>query len=433
MYTSHQVTEIEPAYDIRSARRGREILNRMVNDVTSYRQLLQLPHVSSFLLATCLSRLANGMSGLAIVLYALAKFDAPALIGWISFAAVAPGLVASPLAGAFLDRIGATYGIVADVAAGALLMVFLIVLDRIGWVSPMALILLVLLFSLCTPLGAAGIRAQLPRLVPANVLDRVNALDTTIHAIVALLGPSLAGGLVGFGSPVAAWLTIASAYVVALMCILRLRQSPEPCLPSESFLAQAIAGLVHVVRQPSLRGLAVGYALSQVTWGVLFITVPVVLTRRFDAGVWESVSGLLWAATGLAGGLGALAAGRLRVRGRETCVMTLGMVVTAFAAWPLAAELGLPGLASGLVLAGIAAGPIDVAALTLRQRRTEPGRLGRVMAVSMSFNMSGFPIGTALGGMLVAQSLSAAFAVAALASMLAAAATYMLIPAHDVT
>jgi hypothetical protein len=47
---------------------------------------------------------------------------------------------------------------------------------------------------------------------------------------------------------------------------------------------------------------------------------------------------------------------------------------------------------------GQLAGPIDVGLLTLRQRRTDPAELGRVLSVSMSLNFAGFPIGTALAG-----------------------------------
>jgi predicted MFS family arabinose efflux permease len=91
----------------------------------------------------------------------------------------------------------------------------------------------------------------------------------------------------------------------------------------------------------------------------------------------------------------------------------------------------MPGLAIGLALVGVLAGPIDVSLLTLRQRRTEPDRLGRVMAISISINTSGLPIGAALGGMLVAGSPHAALPVAAVASLLAAFATYSLVPADD--
>jgi predicted MFS family arabinose efflux permease len=111
--------------------------------------------------------------------------------------------------------------------------------------------------------------------------------------------------------------------------------------------------------------------------------------------------------------------------------MTVCMLVMAGAAWPVAGMFGLPGLAIGLAIVGLLAGPIDVGLLTLRQRRTEPALLGRVLAVSMSVNLIGFPIGTALGGMLAAWWLPSAFVAAAVASLLGALATWRLIPAED--
>jgi hypothetical protein len=57
--------------------------------------------------------------------------------------------------------------------------------------------------------------------------------------------------------------------------------------------------------------------------------------------------------------------------------------------------------------------------------------LGRVLAVSMSVNVMGFPVGTALGGMLAAWWPPSAFAAAALASLLGALATWWLIPPED--
>jgi hypothetical protein len=67
--------------------------------------------------------------------------------------------------------------------------------------------------------------------------------------------------------------------------------------------------------------------------------------------------------------------------------------------------------------------PRSSVVLTLRQRRTDPRLLGRVLAVSMSLNFAGTPVGSALGGMLVGGSLVPALALGALAAALGALAT----------
>ena len=72
----------------------------------------------------------------------------------------------------------------------------------------------------------------------------------------------------------------------------------------------------------------------------------------------DLVTGLLWASVGMIGGVSALIAGQLRTTGREKTVMALGMITTALAAWPIALGFGIVRLGLGLLLVGVAAGPL---------------------------------------------------------------------------
>jgi hypothetical protein len=54
--------------------RGNAMMNRLL-----YWQVWQLTHVSELLLGACLSRLAERMFALAIILYALDRFGSPVL------------------------------------------------------------------------------------------------------------------------------------------------------------------------------------------------------------------------------------------------------------------------------------------------------------------------------------------------------------------
>jgi MFS family permease len=386
--------------------------------------------VRALLLATCLSRLAGRMFSLAIVLYALTLFSSPMLAGWLAFAAVAPGLVISPIAGALIDRVGSAWAITADMAASAILVAALAATDLLGWAEPPLLLVLTGCFSLTSPLSFAGIRALLPRLVPTAALDRANALDTAINGLTDVAGPALAGVVVGLGGPVVALAAIAVAYAAAMFCVARVPRTPGLMPQIGPLLALAWHGLRRVVGQPTLRGLALSYALYEVCWGVLVVAVPVIAALRFPGGTGAAVAGFLWAGLGLIGGTSALVAGHLRATGRERRVMACGMLLTAVAVWPLAAEFGLPGLVVGLMLVGAAAGAIDVGVLTLRQRRTDPAELGRVVSISMSLNLSGGPFGSALAGMLVTWSLTGTLMLAAMAALLAAGAVSLIPASH---
>ncbi|CAB3786484.1 hypothetical protein [Paraburkholderia fynbosensis] len=94
----------------------------MTSDSNSYRSLLGIANVPLVLGAAAMSRLASHMFALLIVLYALSRFGSPSFAGWLSFAAMVPGLLISPVSGAFLDRIGAQRAIILDMAASSVLL-----------------------------------------------------------------------------------------------------------------------------------------------------------------------------------------------------------------------------------------------------------------------------------------------------------------------
>ncbi len=372
------------------------------------------------LFATLLSRLAGRMFTLAIVLYALARFGSPELAGWLAFAAVAPGLLISPIAGALIDRVGSAWAITVDMVASAALVAAMALADRIGVAGPGFMLVLTGAYSLTSPLSFAGIRALLPRLVPTEALGRANALDTAIHGLTDVVGPASAGALVGLAGPMVALGVIAAIYAAAACSLAGMPRIAGRMPGLRALLTLAWLGVRRVVGQPTLRGLAVSYSLYEVCWGILVVAVPVFTAQQFGSGTGATIAGLLWAGLGLVGGSAALIAGHVRAAGRERRMMAIGMLVTAAAAWPIAATFGVAGLAAGLMLVGAAAGPIDVGVLTLRQRRTDPAELGRVLSVSMSLNLAGGPLGSAMGGLLVVWSLSGAFGVAALAAILGA-------------
>lgn len=406
----------------------------MIEPAPSYRQVLRLPSVSQLLLTACWARLAGRMFTLAVVFYALQRFDSPALAGWIAFTSMLPGMVVSPIAGALLDRFGAARIILIDLVVSAVLLAALVGLDGVRVATPAVVLVLVGLYSLTSPLSSAGIRTLIPRLVPVQARDRANALDTTINALVGVLGPVLAGLLFGFTGGAVTMAVIATLYGVAALSLLPLIRRPEEGSAGTPgrLMHDALAGLHYVLRHAALRGLAVSYALFMASRGVLLIAVPVLVAREMATQAsTDSLVGLLWAVSGIAGSMGALGAGAVRTLGREHWMIVAGTLGTAVACWPVGAVWGLHGLAAGLLLVGFMQGPIDVGTLTLRQRVTDPAWLGRSLAVSMSLNLCGMPIGAALGGWLASHAAPLLLPVAAATAVLAAfAAARLPVSAH---
>ncbi|SJZ32360.1 Predicted arabinose efflux permease, MFS family [Enhydrobacter aerosaccus] len=363
------------------------------------------------------------MFALAIVLYSLSRFGSAALAGWISFASMLPGIAISPLAGALLDRMGAPRTILLDLLASFLLLTLLVAFDVASAMSLPLLLVIVVLYSLSSPLSAAGIRTLLPRLVPEIARDRVNALDAGSYALVDVLGPAIAGLLVGFAGAPITLSVIAALYGLAAAVLIPLVRSQRIVVATgiaTSLFAEALAGLCYVLRHATLRQLAIAYSLYQMSFGILLIAVPVAVLRFASPGAADSAVGLLWALSGVAGGIGALYAGRIGASGREHAVIIGGTLATAVAIWPTAVLFEPYGLVVGLLLIGFLAGPVDVGVLSLRQRETDPAWLGRSLAVSMGLNMAGLPIGAAAGGLLATCAPALMLPVAACASLLAA-------------
>lgn len=312
----------------------------------------------------------------------------------------------------------------------AVLLVVLTLADRTGLLGAPLWIVIVTIYSLTTPLSASGIRVLIPRLVPDEVLERANALDTSCYALIEVIAPALAGALVGFAGADATLLIIAGLYAsaaVTMIPILRGASARTARLSSTTFMTDVVAGVAYVARHPTLRALALSYSLYMMTWGILLVAVPVVVSHAVgSAERADLVVGFTWAAGGVFGALGAVLMGRLR--GGERQIIGFGIAATAVVIYPFATAFGLYGFIVGIVIVGFLSGPADVALLTLRQRRTEPEWLGRVLTVSMGLNLSGMPIGSAIGGWLVTRSPSGALIVAAAVSVIAAATAFLMIP-----
>jgi predicted MFS family arabinose efflux permease len=194
-------------------------------------------------------------------------------------------------------------------------------------------------------------------------------------------------------------------------------------------LTEAWSGLVYVLRNRTLAGLALTFFAYGVGWGSLVIAVPVLVLDRFHQG--PAGVGYIWGAVGAAGFVATLIAGRLRTRGRERQLMvgSILAMAAAIAILPLASSVAL--VAVALIIVALVETPFDIAFLTLRQRRTDPARFGRVFAVSVSLNVVGSPIGSAIAGPLISWSLSGALWIAVACTAAAALFPILVIPARD--
>ena len=394
----------------------------------SYRGLLAVPFLGRALAATLLIRVAQSMIGVALVLFALLRYDSPALAGIVTFASVAPGLLISPIGGALLDRHGRTRLIALDLVIGVISLGLIALLALANSLPAWLLVLIAALSSLTGPVGATGIRTLFPLMVPPELWERVNAVDSNGYVVASIIGPPLAAVLVGgFGGP-AAMLAIAVLLAVAVVV---LGPVPEPANETAStgrLLVDAWQGLRYTFGNPTLRGIGLSITTLNLGTGMVAIVVPLLILDRLHLG--EEAVGLVFAVQGIVGIGAGLWAGRLDTRGREVPLFAGPMIVFV----PALALLAVPGLwpiVLSMVLMGLVNGPMDVAMFTLRQRRTDPAWMGRGFAVSMAFNFSGWPVGAAIAGVLASFSIELAVAVGAVAAAVGTVLAWTQIPRSE--
>ncbi|HEY3126828.1 MAG TPA: MFS transporter, partial [Candidatus Limnocylindria bacterium] len=290
------------------------------------------------------------------------------------------------------------------------------------------LLAIVTVTSLTQPLSNTGVRTLFPLIVPRHLWERANAIDSNGYVVASIVGPALAGALVAaFGAPAALAFT-AVLFAAAALVALGMRD-PETKGETGRLLPDAWRGLQYVVRNRSLRALAVSVSTSNLGWGMFFLALPVLVLQRFGGGA-EFV-GVLFALLGISGSVAVLVMGRVSTRGRERQWLATAMLGQA-AAIGLVLLFPEPLVVAVTMLAlGIATGPFDIVLFTLRQRRTDPAWLGRAFAVSMALNFVGFPVGSAIGGAVVSFSIELVLLLAVACDALAAVFAFFGIPDED--
>ncbi len=391
----------------------------------SYRRLFYLEGFPQLAGATVLARTAGQLWQVALVLFVLQRFHSPVLAGIATFLAIAPGLAVSPIAGALLDRYGRLRLILVDFGVAATALVLVAALSLLHLLGPADLLAIVTLSSLTAPLSNGGTRTLFPLAVPRELWDRANGVDSGSMALATVLGPALAGFLVAWFGGEGAFLLTAGIFVAAGLALFGMREPQREPSSQEPLLRSAWQALVYVVRHPTLRGVIFTLWMTNIPYGVLVVALPVLALRTFHWGA-DGV-GLLWSVAGVATVVAGLVSGRINTEGRERPIIVGGLAIAALGCVLFLVQMPVA-LLLGMVLFGLAAGPIDIGLFALRQRRTDQRWFSRVFAVSMGLNFAGMPVGSALAGPIVEQSIPLALLTAAIIAAVGCVVPFFVIP-----
>jgi hypothetical protein len=373
-----------------------------------------------------LSNGADQFTQLALLWFVVQRTGSPALLGAVVLCGGLPALVVAPLAGMLLDRADPARLVAADNLVRACCLAALPVLAWRGLLGVPVLLAVVAVTGALSPLTYAGSRVLVTRLVQPADLPAANGVLGLGDQLPFLLGPAVAGVLVGRLGGVTALLVPAAALLLAAALALRLTGTHRPGPATTRgrsggrtgrLLRGGLGALWRVRPVRALLALSLAYYFA---YGPLETALPVYVRGQLHAGA--GTYGAMWSVFG-AGAVVGLALVRPLARLRPGVVNGLGAVAWGVVVAPLVLVHSVP-LAMVLLFTGAMVwAPYAAIELSVLQRMVPADRLGTVLGARRAVLIGAAPAGAALGSLLVAPGAAGlVIAASALACTLAGAA-----------
>ncbi|MDO0927615.1 MFS transporter [Streptomyces sp. TG1A-8] len=398
---------------------------RAVRSLIDVRPLRTSPVFRRLLIGRTVSTLGGFMTMVTVMYQVWDLTGSTAWTGAVGLAQALPLVVFGLFAGAWADRTDRRRLYLAATAGQAACSLLLAVQGFTGHVPVAAVLALVAVQSAFGALGAPAAGVFVPRLLPRDQVAAGLALNQVTGQAMMLLGPALAGVLLGWLGTGACYLLDALSFGLALHGALGLPALPPEGAPSRAGLHGVLDGLRFLAGHRVVRGaLLTDLAATVLSFPVSLF--PLVNAERF--GNDPRTLGLFLSALAVGGVAATALSGSLTRLGRPGTVM-----LCTSAVW--GAALVLFGLSTSawtglvlLALAGAADATSVVSRSTIVQTRTPDALLGRVTAAEQIVGQAGPSLGNVRGGLLAgwtsgATALVAGGAMCVLAVAAVAAAT----------
>jgi len=353
--------------------------------------------------ANGISQLGAQISVLAIPLTALFVLQKGALeVALLRAFTVVPFVLFSLPAGVWIDRTRRRpLMIVADFGR-ALNLLSIPIAYWLGRLTLAQLYVVAGVHGTLTVLFDVSYLSFLPGLVSRERLSEANAKLLGTQAVAQVVGPTLAGALIGAVGAAVAVIANTASYVASGAFVLRIRgREPRPEHATTRRRDELYEGIRYVFRQPNLRVLTVWTSLWNLFTSGFYAIEVVYFVRTLHWGATKIGIILALASSGLL--LGAAVNGRLvRRYGIGPMIAYSGILYSALLAAVPAARGSNAALV--IVLAGFAGSTVgffaNVNQLTYRQAITPTRLLGRMNSIVRLMYWGTIPAGSALAGLV---------------------------------
>lgn len=163
---------------------------------SQYGRLLRRPRYPGFILTVALAGTSGAMFTVAGVLLVLDRTGSASVAGLTAAASVLPGALSGPLLGAWLDVVRRRrLLIIVDQLVSVISLVLM--LSLAGHAPNWTLPLIGILYSVTRPFSVGGFYAAMVEITGTELLAPASAIEATSLNMAIILGPALAGALIG--------------------------------------------------------------------------------------------------------------------------------------------------------------------------------------------------------------------------------------------
>jgi len=332
-------------------------------------------------------------------------------LGLAAFAGSAPALLLTLYAGALADSVDQRRLLLGTQVALAIFAAILAILDQAHAIEFWHVLVLAVLAGVANALASPAFQAIVPALVDRSTLGNAIALNSAQFNLARIVGPAIAGVLIGIAGEAASFWLNAASFAAVIVALLAIR------MPTQATFERARAGLwsnlgegIDYVRErrPLMALLLLAAAPA------IFVLPYLALLPIFadELGIGAAGLGLLTASIGVGALAGALGVALRRRGGASGRTLAIGLSLMAITVSIFALSRNEIVTCVALAVLGASQVAYYTSTNTLVQLLS-PGRLrGRILSIYVLTSIGVSPLGSLLAGG-VAQAIGAPITLAA--------------------
>jgi len=359
---------------------------------------------AALLIATTVSMIGSAFTYIALPWFVLETTGSAAKTGLTGFFVALPGFIAGVFGGTLVDKLGFKYSsIVSDLISALGIMAIPLLYDTIG-LAFWQLLIFVFIGALLEVPGVTARRSLLPEMATMARLrlEQLNSLFESINALSILIGPPVAGILIGLlAAGNVLWIdgaTFLFSAVVVGVFVPALRPAGGGRAGGRYF-DELWAGLRFLRADRLLLGMAICVGISNFLSAPLFsVVLPVWVDHYFGKA---TVLGLIGAFAGAALLTGALGYGAIGHRLSRRRLWLLDFAAAPIAIWEMAFTHELVIVLPIILVTFVFVGPINPLMVTVRHERIPTRMRGRVFATFSAITAVATPLGMVIAGFVI--------------------------------